>query len=124
MKVKLTNNIKTQSLINYFTNLIEEMIPDRINDINIFISLESCDKNAFEDLDIMLHIYMEGYVNEKAVSKNIHRHYNLSSYYFLKKMMDVMLRASINQLISIIIKFSKTGELSLSDEIGVKEELF
>ena len=132
MKVKLANKlvyIEYQSLVNNLIEIIEDIIPDKINEINIEVELEFCNgynkpDSLTSNLNIVLHIFMAGYINKIAVSRNLHRRFIFSPVNLKAKRIDKVVEIQIMQLLLLIIKFAKTGELTTIEETGETYDFF
>lgn len=137
MKVKFDNQLvyfEYKPIVNDLKEIIEDIIPDKINDIEISASLDFCGgyciaksastPNPLPNLNIVLHLYLAGYVNELPVSQNLHRRLVFSPINVDIKKINKIIRIQVIQLLLLIIKFSKTGELTLLEEIGENNDFF
>lgn len=132
MKVKLNNKFvytEYQSIVNNLIEIIEDIIPDKVNKMDIEVELEFCNgynkpDSLTSNLNIVLHVFMAGYVNDIAVSRNLHRRFIFSPVNIKAKRIEKLIEIQIVQVLLTIIKFSKTGALTTIEETGETYDFF
>lgn len=132
MKVKLNNKFvytEYQSIVNNLIEIIEDIIPDKVNEMDIEVELEFCNgynkpDSLTSNLNIVLHVFMAGYVKDIAVSRNLHRRFIFSPVNIKAKRIEKLIEIQIVQVLLTIIKFSKTGALTTIEETGETYDFF
>lgn len=139
MKVRFENKLvytEYQSIVDYLIALLENNIPDRIDNIILHVSIEFCDQYNYDItttqnerkicpyLNLVVHIAMMGFLNHKPISRNLHKRFLFDTVNPYNNNQNITMFYNVMKLLTLTIKFAKTGELDINEETGETNDFF
>lgn len=139
MKVRFENKLvytEYQSIVDYLIALLENNIPDRIDNIILHVSIEFCDQYDYDIttnqnerancpyLNLVVHVAMMGFLNHQPISRNLHKRFLFNSINPYSNTQNKIMFYKVIKLLALATKFAKTGELDINEEIGESNDFF
>lgn len=139
MKVRFENKLvytEYQSIVDYLIALLENNIPDRIDNIILHVSIEFCDQYDYDVtttqnerkicpyLNLVVHVAMMGFLNHKPISRNLHKRFLFDTVNLCNNNQNIITFYKVIKLLALATKFAKTGELDINEEIGESDDFF